>query len=126
MTSRTGAGSTESISDLIDEVGPEIVGPALVAYEGMLTSTSFRSYRIALVNEIGDTLFCTFDTRSLISSVIPFWTISYGEAEFRTFNAHLSRMLTQLLPDDRTEWVREETVDMLYAVAWQMGLGRWE
>lgn len=47
-------------------------------------------------------------------------SIRYGGSEFRTFSVELARLLMQLLPNDyRSE--REEKVDLLYAVAWQLG-----
>ena len=110
----------------IQDIGPEITGQSLLKFEGMWGSTSGYSETVALVNRIGDTLLCTYWSSRRPSRLIPFWTLRYGETEFRCFDPALSRMLTELLPEDRPDRGRKERVDFLYAVAWQMGLGRWE
>lgn len=110
----------------IQDIGPEITGPSLLNFEGMWASTSGYFETVALVNRIGDTLFCTYRSSRRPSRLIPFWTLRYGETEFRCFDPALSRMLTELLPEGRPDRELEEKVDFLYAVAWQMGLGRWE
>src|SRR5690606_18751160 len=117
-----------SLSQLIDHIGPETTGPALLALSQNSLSIQCYGHTITLINEIVDSLFFCYPTRRLRSSLIPFWRVRYNEVALYCFDPRLSSLLTQLLPSSQIKYLLEpqERVDLRYAVAWQMSLGRWE
>ena len=112
----------------IDNIGPEITGPALLGLSRSSRSIMFYGHDVTLINEAGDSLFFSYPTGRSLSTLIPYWRVKYNGTEFYCFDPELSRLLMQLLPSSQIKYLREpqERVELLYAVAWQMSLGRWE
>lgn len=104
----------------IDAVSGCIVAASLL--HTLRGGCGYHFEEITFVNEEGDSL-VIYTSSSPYGPRPPLglpWTIRYGESEFRTFSVELACLLMQLLPNEyRSE--REEKVDLLYAVAWQLG-----
>ena len=104
----------------IDAVSGCIVAASLL--HTLQGGCGYHLEEITVVNGEGDSL-VIYTSSSPYGPRPPLglpWTIRYGESEFRTFNVELARLLMQLLPSDYRS-AREEKVDLLYAVAWQLG-----
>ena len=106
---------------ILDTLSPEIVRAALVAHRTEWRSTSSYSYRVTLVNAVGDTLICTFASDGPTQPFALPWTLRYGDAELQSYNVELARLLMKLLPEKEYRTEREHKVDMLYVIAEYLG-----